>query len=297
MAKRKKLKNVVISKEELTPTTIGYLNEKGGGMLFLLIVFGIFFVFLYFVPEINEYIEKKRGNDYSQNTPTIPDEPDVVEKQNDLGKEFDFDSKTKIIIDNLTFSNFSVDVDTISLKVKNSSDDIKNFEELEYYLYLKNSEGVIISIINLDEILLLEGKENEYSFSVDNVDISKIIIDVLKEEYLDDLAIIDNKLTCTSGGVTYIYNFMDNNLNNVTYTYNSSINDSSVNYYKNESERLKDIDGVEINIDEENDFKFELKIDLTKSDIKNIEDYYIFDKTYKPEVVNYKMQEEGYSCS
>ena len=63
MAKRKKLKNVVIAPDELKPTTIGYLAEKKSNPLFLLFIFAVLFLFLYYIPDINKYIEKKRGND------------------------------------------------------------------------------------------------------------------------------------------------------------------------------------------------------------------------------------------
>ena len=43
MAKRKKLKNVQINEQELTPTVIGYLNDKGASPLFLIVIFGILF--------------------------------------------------------------------------------------------------------------------------------------------------------------------------------------------------------------------------------------------------------------
>ena len=140
MAKRKKLKNVVISNQELTPTTIGYLNEKDGGILFVIVAFGIFFAFLYFVPDINQYIEKLKGNDVNQNIPYIPDDPVVEEeRQDDSGKEFDFNLDSKIVIGDLTFSKFSANVDTISLSVVNTSKEIVNCSEEEYYIILKNT--------------------------------------------------------------------------------------------------------------------------------------------------------------
>lgn len=297
MAKRKKLKNVVISNEELTPTTIGYLNEKDGGIFFLFIVFGIFFAFLYFVPEINQYIETKRGNDYSQNNPTVPENPVVEENETNAGKEFDFNQETTIVMGELVFSGFKTDIDTISLKVKNNSKNIINCEEKEYYLILKNEEGKISNIINLGEIVVLSEAQTDYSFSVSSVDISKIIIDELSEKYLENLVLNDNKLTCSMSGASYIYDFNEDNLKSITYTYTSLLGDSSSSYYKGEAERLKEFEGIEVKAIEETNFVFDLKIDLAKVDKKNLEDYYIYEIDQKPEVVNYKMKELGYSCS
>ena len=84
MAKRKKLKNVVIAPDELTPTTIGYLAEKKSNPLFLLFIFAVLFLFLYYIPDINKYIEKKRGNDYTNNVPSEPEEITYDKKKNQL---------------------------------------------------------------------------------------------------------------------------------------------------------------------------------------------------------------------
>ena len=297
MAKRKKLKNVVISNEELTPTTIGYLNEKDGGIFFLFIVFGIFFAFLYFVPEINQYIETKRGNNYNQNPPIVEDTPIIEEEKNDIGKEFDYNKETIIVIEELTFSKFETSVDSINFNVENSSKNIKNCAEDEYYLILKNKDGKVSDIINLGDIVLLSEAQNDYSYVINNIDINKIIIDKLDEQYLDDLILVDNKLTCSMNAATYIYNFNENKLTNVIYMFTSPLGDSSSNYYKGEVERLKEFEGIDVKTLEETNFIFELKVDLEKVDKNNLEDYYIFEINQKPEVINYKMKELGYFCS
>ena len=60
---------------------------------------------------------------------------------------------------------------------------------------------------------------------------------------------------------------------------------------------MKEFEGIEVKALEETNFVFDLKIDLAKVDKKNLEDYYIYEIDQKPEVVNYKMKELGYSCS
>ena len=60
MAKRKKLKNIQISNQELTPTTIGYLDSKQKGPFLLLFIFAVLFATLYYMPELTEYFSGKK---------------------------------------------------------------------------------------------------------------------------------------------------------------------------------------------------------------------------------------------
>ena len=97
MAKRKKLKNIQISNQELTPTTIGYLDSKQKGPFLLLFIFAVLFATLYYMPELTEYFSgKKVPMDNTPSNATYDDE----------GKIFIFNDETLITVNNIEFSKY-----------------------------------------------------------------------------------------------------------------------------------------------------------------------------------------------
>lgn len=298
MAKRKKLKNVKISEQELTPTVIGYLNEKGASPLFLIIVFGILFIFLYYLPEINVYVEQKRGNVYNNNVPSVSNNNEEEFSQNDAGKEFAITDDVKILLNEITLSEFNLEENVLSFKVKNNSNKIVDLSQNEYYLYLKDSEGVVNETIKLDDLVILENSEQELSFEIVSVSVSKIIIDTFKEDYISEISLVDNKLTCSLDDETYIYEFNNNEIIFETYIY--EVNDASeslIYKYQKQKERYEEIEGVEINLSSNFGLFYEIKADLSVVDIAKLNDDNLFEKDMKAKIIKFKMEDNGYSCS
>lgn len=298
MAKRNKLKNVQINEQELTPTVIGYLNDKGASPLFLIVIFGILFAFLYFLPEVNVYIEQKRGNDYSSNVPGVVDNNENEFSRDDAGKEFDLKKDTEIVIKEITLSNFVIDQDKITFVVKNNSDKIVDFTQQEYYLYLKDSDGLVNEALLLKDLVILENKEQEISLSVDDNEYSKIFIDKFKEEYISDITLVDNKLTCILEGDKYIYEFEDDVMMYESYVYESDeSSESLLTKYQNEQEELSKLDGVDVTLSFIEGIYYKVQVDLAKADVKKLNDLNFFLKEAKAKIVKVKMENNGYYCS
>lgn len=298
MAKRKKLKNVKISEQELTPTVIGYLNEKGASPLFLIIVFGILFVFLYYLPEINVYVEQKRGNDYRNNVPSVPNNNEEEFTQNDAGKEFSITNDVNILLNEITLSEFNLEENTLFFKVKNNSNKIVDLSQNEYYLYLKDSDGLVNETIKLDDLVILENSEQEISFEIVNVSVSKLIIDIFKEDYINEISLVDNKLTCSLEDETYIYEFNNNEIIFESYIY--EVNDASeslIYKYQKQKEKYEEIEGIEINLSSNFGLLYEIKADLRVVDIAKLKDDNFFAKNIKAKIIKFKMEENNYSCS
>lgn len=298
MAKRKKLKNVQINEQELTPTVIGYLNDKGASPLFLIVIFGILFAFLYFLPEVNVYIEQKRGNDYSSNVPGVVDNNENEFSRDDAGKEFDLKKDTQIVIKEITLSNFVIDQDKITFVVKNNSDKIVDFTQQEYYLYLKDSDGLVNEALLLKDLVILENKEQEISLSVEDNEYSKIFVDKFKEEYISDITLVDNTLTCILEGDKYIYEFEDDVMMYESYVYESDeSSESLLTKYQNEQEELSKLDGVDVTLSFIEGIYYKVQVDLAKADVKKLNDLNFFLKEAKAKIVKVKMENNGYYCS
>lgn len=297
MAKRKKLKNVKISEQELTPTILGYLDEKKASPLFLVIVFGILLAFLYYLPDINKYVEEKRGN-YYNTMPSVPGENEEKFEQNDAGKEYDFSENTSIVMNEITFSDFKFENDSLSFVAQNNSNKMIDVGKYGYYIYLKDSDGNINDAIKLDDIVVLEKSEKDLVFNIESISISKVFIDVFKEEYINEVTLIDNTLTCTLNEDTYVYGFDNNNLINETYIYQTySASDNLVYHYQKRKEKYEVYDGVEIDIDDTDGLYYKVYVDVNIADTTKLNDDNIFDKTFKPKVIKFKLEENGYSCN
>lgn len=297
MAKKKKIKNVVINNQELTPTVLGYIQEKNGSPIFLILVFGIFLTFLYFVPEVNKYIEKKRGNDYSNNVPFVPEKNETV-VINDIGKELEYKDDLIITIKDLTFTDFLLESDELSFKITNISKDIIEYDDNKLYLYLKDIDGMINDIIGLDDIVILEKKSKDYSYKIDSINIKNIIVDELKEEYLPDVSLNDNKLVCNLDQETYTYEFNDSKYIKLTQSYINTYPLESVkskySYLKSQMEKEK---GVTITYDGTNGINFNMIIETNEADLTKIKSKNAFNKDASAKLIKFKMEERGFSCS
>lgn len=298
MAKRKKLKNVKISEQELTPTVIGYLNDKGASPLFLIVIFGILFAFLYFLPEVNVYIEGKRGNNYSNNVSGVPDNVENEFSKDDTGKEFDFKKDTQIVIKEISFSNFVIDQDKITFVVKNNSDKIVDFTQQEYYLYLKDSDGLVNEALLIKDLVILENKEQDISLSVDDSEYSKIFIDKFKEEYISDIVLTDDTLTCILEDDKYIYEFEDDEMIYETYVYESDeSSEQLLTKYQNDQEALSKLDGVDVTMSSIEGIYYKVRVDLANANIETLDDANFFLKEEKAKMIKIKMENNGYYCS
>ena len=298
MAKRKKLKNIKINEQELTPTVIGYLNEKGASPLFLIILFGILFVFLYYLPEINVYIEQKRGNDYSSNVPTVPNDNEEDYSQTDIGKEFEFSLDTKIVLKELMLSDFKLDSDVITFNAKNNSNKIIDLSQNDYYLYLKDENGEINDIIYFNDLVLLENKEQKMSFTVNSVSIKNIIVDTFKEEYIKEISLVNDTLTCVLDEETYIYKFEESILKIQTYIYeNSDPQESLIYKYQNLKEKYDELEGVEVILSTHAGLSYKMIVDSNLVDFDKLNDNNLFVNNVEDKIIKFIMENNGYLCS
>lgn len=298
MAKRKKLKDVKINEQELTPTVLGYLNEKKANPLFLIVVFGILLTFLYFLPEVNQYIEHKRGNDYSGNVPYVPSDNEEKFEQNDAGKEFKLNSNLVITMNELTLSSFELGAENISFKVTNNSDKIIDFGQKGYYLYLKDTDDNISDIIKLDNIVVLEENEKDLVYDIKGIDVDKIYVDIFKEEYLSEIELVNDVLTCRLDEETYLYSFQNDSLIGENYLYeNYNASDTLIYQYQKRKDKYAVYEGVEITFKGETYLYYEVKVDPNVADTTKLNDEFIFDKSYKAKVIKFRLEENGFSCS
>lgn len=297
MAKQKKLKNVKINEEELTPTVIGYLNEKKSSPFFLIILFAILFAFLYFVPDIDVYVNKMLGKDVADNgyVPYVKKEFN----QNDAGKKFEFAKSTEINIKEITLTDFVIDNNMLSFTLKNNDTNLVDFGAYEYYLYLKGEDGSTTDIISMDDLIVYESNSKSVSYDLSgSLDVKNIIIDSFKDEYLNEIELLNNTLTCSLREYTYIYSFDNNKLVNVSYKYDvEAASNSLIDKYNKLKDTYSTYDGVTVLLDAKTQMHYTLNVDLSIADVSLLNDEKLFNKDVLAKKIDYKMSVEGYSCN
>lgn len=298
MAKRKKLRHVKIVDEELVSTTIGYVENKKTNPLFLIVLFGIFLAFLYYVPEINEYVETKRGNTvYRNNTNNLVKK---VFNQNDKGKEFAYKDSPTITIKEVSIEDFKLNNDKFVFKIKNNSNENIDFGKNSYYLYLKDSEGIINDRISLLNMVIMANSEKSLTFDINSTNINTLFVDELKDEYLEDVVLTDNLLTCYLENEAYTYEFLDLKLINETYSYQTnSASEIIINKYQKLFDKNSKINGIEASyhVSEASDLYYSLKVYLDVVDLTQLNDNNFFIKGENSKTINFEMEQQGFKCS
>ncbi|MBQ4583658.1 MAG: hypothetical protein IJA94_02055 [Bacilli bacterium] len=283
MAKKKMLKNIQISNQELTPTTIGYLDSKQKGPFLLIIIFAILFATLYYLPTLTEYF---RGT-------KIPNDGNPSgEVYDDEGKIFIINSETVITIKNIEFSKINISNNKLSVLANNTKESVTPLKY--YYIELYDKEEKILERIDLSNESLNKYGKRTFTYDIVNQEeIYKISISIISNDELPKLELrAENgiqKLTCSKNRIAYNYEFNENKLKKVTLEVNSLNSD-----YENESSYLNDYkkyqnmaeSGSYTGVSQyfsnvENGFNFTKTIDLAMVDSQNIDDemFYVLDET------------------
>ena len=59
MARKKQKENIVIQPTELVPTTIGTINTKESGPIFVIILIALFLIGIFFLDKVNDFLNNR----------------------------------------------------------------------------------------------------------------------------------------------------------------------------------------------------------------------------------------------
>lgn len=298
MAKRKKLKNIQISNQELMPTTIGYLDSKQKGPFLLLFIFAVLFATLYYMPELTEYFSgKKVPMDNTPSNATYDDE----------GKIFIFNDETLITVNNIEFSKIKINNDKLSIFIANTKDNVADLND--YYLELYDKDDNLLERISLSSETLNKYGKRTFNFSIANpLETNKISVSIITNSTIPEIELKTvgdmQQLTCTNNIDTYIYYFNSNNLKKVIMESNRNMDEFSDELaYQNVLQEYRNLasdnpkegisNKVEIN---KSGFKFTKEIDLSIVNINDIDDemFYKLDEIAKNVAFNASLKK--YKC-
>lgn len=311
MIKLAKKKQIVISEEELVPTTLAVVQDKKKanvfGMIWIFIIFIIFIAGVIYLPEISAYINSYLNPDVVvPNTPSKDNKKEDDTKDETSVKEYKIANDLEIIEESFKISNFNIENNTIKFKITNLTSEVLELKDAHYFVNLYSDNKKLLQRIYLQDIL---SPSSETDAAYDLSDSSAKVISLVKiseEEYPSHIVTVPEEgvatLTCTKNyeKVEYLLN------NNKVYVANLiyEVNTTDVNFnnlynnYQTLQTTYNNIEGVSSNITLENgllSFKTIINLSSVKSDTLNLKSVYPFGTDAK--VIYFEMTASGYTCS
>lgn len=311
MIKLAKKKQIVISEEELVPTTLAVVQDKKKanvfGMIWIFIIFIIFIAGVIYLPEISAYI-----NSYLNPDVVVPNTPSKDNKKEDdtqddtSVKEYKIANELEIAEESFKISNFNIENNTIKFKITNLTSEVLELKDAHYFVNLYSDNKKLLQRIYLQDII---SPSSEADATYDLSDSSASIISLVKiseEEYPSHIVTVPEEgvatLTCTKNyeKVEYLLNNNKVYVTNLLYEVNTT--DANFNNLYNNYQALQttynNIEGVSSNITLENgllSFKTIINLSSVKSDTLNLKTIYPFGTDAK--VIYFEMTASGYTCS
>lgn len=289
MAKKEKVKNIVISNEELKPTTIGYLNGNHKSPIILIFIFAILIATVYYLPEISAYISKKQIDNIIEPTNT---------KENDFGIAKDYNEELIIKTRELNVSEISIVNNMINFKVESNIE--KNLSLKDYYIELYDEEALIERIKLNDDIMASYGKRS-FSYPTTRNEFQRIAINRFNLENIPEIELSNNNLICNLEKDSYDYNFANNKLISSTHLITTIKSDMSpeeyeqIKTYYQEQSKITTTDGITRSLEENEDLVYSISIDFDVHQSDDLEDEY-FKKDELAKQIAYEMSLKGYKC-
>lgn len=308
---KKKINNVVIKDEELTPTTLGVYSNKTKNPITLILLVAVFISVAIFMPDIQGYVNKLLGksdtNNSGYNGGNNNGGQDVdPDDDSDTDKKYEISSTTTIDSKEYTLNDISLSGTNLSLVVYNKNETVLDLSS--YFIELYSSEGTFVKRIKISNDKVQPKNSNKYSFTVPNNVTTMSFVNKTENDYPHVSLNYDDEmqatLVCTLDKKVYNYLFVDDQLTKIVHTYNLSNSDdpnynSILQQYQNRAYNDNLVNGVMANVsDTISEFYFTLNIDLSAEglDLSKINDDNLYAFKTEPKVVKFIEEAQGYTC-
>lgn len=284
-------------------------QNKAGNPLFVIIIFIALIGFLFVIPEVyKKYnkeiadflgvgkdeaeIEKEKENEQDNIEPTSDFFP-IPQKSTFTYNEFEVN---EVLLENKSLIIRLSTKDTVDLKTKNYY--IEFYDDKSKFMGRRRLNGIVTRALDVKvDVSNLTIRSNTY------FRISHIPNEGIPSIDLDREGDKPAELVCTKGNYTYSYEFNDKVLNKVTkkYTYtNNDLNEyaTALLEYQKKQKEYSELTGVTADIVESNNsfiFASSFEYDKVKN-FSRIQDDYLFEKEEKDNIVNFRMEAEGFDC-
>ena len=306
-----KKKQIVINDEELTPTTLAVVEDKKKasifGIFWLFVIFAIFIVGVIYLPEISQYINNYLNPDVV--TPGTPNKSDNNTTENDNKttiKEYVINENPEIVLEKFKISNIAIEENNISFDIANTSNEILEFTNYNYFINLYDQSKKLLQRIMLRDEVVSPNETLKVTFSLTDSNVySLTILNISKDNYPAFVATADENnmatLTCTKNYEKVDYLLNNNKVYAINVLYEVGVDDANFNTlygtYQAMQATYNSIEGVSSSLETINNFlSFRTIINLnTIGDEKiNLKTFYPKDTDAK--VMNFELTSMGYTC-
>ena len=306
----KKVNNVVIGNEELTPTTIGIYNNKTKNPIGIILLVIVFISIVFFLPDIQSYVNKFLGKEESNNTNYTNKENEnnnnnkTVEPDENDNSQYDILQQSSVDTDEYKLSEIALNNGIFTFTFFNKSN--TGFDLSSYYLEFFSNEGTFINRIKIGEDIITSNNSKTYAYNVSS-NVSKFTFvkktpndyPSVKLNYNENM---EATLTCRKATTSYNYLFVDDKLSKVTYIYELASSDSNyiskLQEYENNSFNSNLIDGISaVLIKNENGLTYTMNVDLQKADLSKLQNDNLFAFKKEPKEVKFIEEAKGFICS
>ena len=292
-----KKKQIIISEEELVPTTLAIIEDKKKasifGIVWIFVIFVIFIAGVIYLPEISSYV-----NNYLNPDITEPNIPSNNNKNNN-------DNDNEEVEKKYTISNKLVIKET-EFKITNLTDEVLELKKSHYFINLYNDNKKLLQRIYLQEILSPNG-ETEASYIINDNNIAVIsLVKILEADYPSYIVPVPESgtptLTCTKDYEKIEYLFKDNKVYATNLIYEVNTNDVNFASLYSNFQLLQttynNTEGVSSSLEILNgvvNFKTIISLSSNASETLNLKMVYPYETNAK--IINFEMTANGYTCS
>lgn len=310
MARKKK---VVITYQELTPTTLAIKKDKKKvsifGIFWLIVIFAIFIGGVIYLPEISQYV-----NDYLNPEITTPDTPSNDtpddnpddENPNEI-KEYDISTNPEIVMENFKINNIKVENGKIIFDITNTGTDLLDFSQYKYFINLFDQNKKLLQRIMLHDEIIAANETINTSYNLVDSSVSVISLLIIDEKDYPSFVVPASEsntatFTCTKENEKIEYLLNNNKVYAISISYEVLTSDPNFSAlegsYKAMQATYNSVEGVTSNVDINNNtlyFRTIINLNTFKTNNVNIKNVYLKDTDAK--VINFEMNAKGFTCN
>lgn len=306
-----KKKQIVINDEELTPTTLAIVEDKKKvsifGIFWLFVIFAIFIVGVIYLPEISQYINNYLNPDVV--TPDTPNKSDNNTTENDNKttiKEYVINENPEIVLEKFKISNIAIEENNISFDIANTSNEILEFTNYNYFINLYDQSKKLLQRIMLRDEVVSPNETLKVTFSLTDSNVySLTILNISKDNYPAFVATADENnmatLTCTKNYEKVDYLLNNNKVYAINVLYEVGVDDANFNTlygtYQAMQATYNSIEGVSSSLETINNvLSFRTIINLNTIGDEKISLKTFYPKDTDAKVMNFELTSMGYTC-
>lgn len=314
MAKKKKFsyKNLKVNEEDLAVTKIGEMPDENKNPIFIFFVFGILIVFIFFLPDVVQYIHPENAT--IMENPTSSENNPVIEEtsQSELVYYDLNDSLAITLEEGIKVDHFKISNDTLFFTITNNKISKFYFSKRNYFVELYTEDKTLLERIILTKDSIAKDNSKDFSYSIQSSTASNVAKIVFVEKEIEDypnVVLTKNEdametLTCVKDYETIVYKFKDEKLTSITDTVNYTKSGSELDYqmdlslWQNRVNTYNTIAGMSSSfISNDTGFIVNTVLDLANVKISSVDNVNYYEYETLAKVVSFEMEARGFRCS